>query len=68
MTCFMCRVVATAHVVRGLRSQRGPGGWARICIPCAIRHNLNGVLLAPPSERSLVELWIAHRNERNSEA
>ncbi len=40
--CFLCRCPAPAHVIRSLQSERGPGGWARVCVTCAIRHDLDG--------------------------
>ena len=67
MNCFVCRNEARAHIVRGLRSSRGPGGWGRICVPCAVKHDLDGVLLSPPSSDATEE-WLAHQKEKNSEA
>ena len=67
MICFVCRGVATAHIIRGLNSQKGPGGWGRICVPCAIRHDLDGELLSPPGDAGLAELWLAHRSNKDSQ-
>jgi hypothetical protein len=39
MTCFLCRTPVATHIRRAVRSSVGPSGWARICIPCAIRHD-----------------------------
>ncbi len=68
MFCFVCRAPTGAQVIRGLRSRKGPGGWARICVPCAIRFDLDGVLLSTSSDRSLAELWYAHRRGKDPSA
>ncbi len=68
VSCFLCRLPASAHVIRSLHSESGPGGWARLCVPCAIKHDLDGVLLSPPSGRAHAEQWRAHRRERDSRA
>ncbi len=67
VVCFVCRKPTTSHVVKGLTSQHGPGGWARICVTCAIWHDLDGVLLAAPSDEPLAELWYTHQKRKNSE-
>ena len=38
MLCFICRFTAVENICLRLRSTIGPAGWARVCIPCAIRH------------------------------
>lgn len=67
MRCFICRQPTTAQVIRKIRSASGPGGWGRICVPCAIHHDLDGVLLAPPEAKMLVELWRTHLRVRGAE-
>lgn len=63
MKCFLCGEPASAHVIRSLKSTKGPRGWARLCVPCAIRHDIDGALLAGPLDRELAERWRAHRKE-----
>ncbi len=67
MRCFLCRKDATPHIIRALHTTKGPRGWARICIPCAIKHDLNGVLLSSPSGRELAEEWREHQRRKNRE-
>lgn len=64
MRCFVCEEPAKAHVIRTLHSVQGPRGWARVCVPCAIRHKIEGTLLAGPLDRELAERWRAHRREK----
>ncbi len=66
MNCFVCRNQTTAHIIKALHSTKGPKGWGRICIPCAIEHDLDGVLLATPNDAALANAWIAHRRERDA--
>jgi hypothetical protein len=66
MTCFVCRKPTTAHIIKALQSSEGPKGWGRICIPCAIAHDLDGVLLATPGDAALANAWIAHRRQRDA--
>lgn len=66
MDCFVCRHAARPQIVRGLRATRGPGGWARVCVPCAIRFDLDGQLLAGPGDQELVQRWLAHRSRNRT--
>ncbi len=47
MYCFVCRKSVTAHIIRALKNTDGAVGWGRVCLPCALEHNLGGVLYLP---------------------
>lgn len=47
MNCFVCRKPVAAHVIRALKNANGSVGWGRVCLPCALEHNLGGVLYLP---------------------
>lgn len=64
MRCFLCGGLAKPEVIRSLRSTWGPRGWARVCVPCAIRHEIDGALLAGPLDGDLAERWHAHRSDK----
>jgi hypothetical protein len=68
MRCFLCRHEASPHIIRALHSRKGPHGWARVCIPCAIKHDLNGVLLSSPHGREMADKWRAHQQRKHREA
>lgn len=63
MMCFLCGGPARPQVIRTLSSSWGPRGWARVCVPCAIAHEIEGVLLAGPRDREMADRWRAHRSE-----
>ncbi len=47
MNCFVCLKQVSAHIIRALKSSDGAVGWGRVCLPCALEHNLGGVLYLP---------------------
>lgn len=57
MECFVCRQSSSSHVIRALQSRKGPGGWGRICVPCALIYDLDGVLMSPAIKRDGVDAW-----------
>jgi len=66
MDCYVCRQAAHAHVIRRLRASQGPGGWARVCVPCAIKHDLDGQLLAGPNDGELARQWLEHQARKRA--
>ena len=67
MKCFLCGEPTRAQIIRSLQSAKGPRGWARLCIQCAIEHDVDGTLLARPIDAELAKRWEAHRREKDSE-
>lgn len=61
MYCFICRGVVRAHVVGALKSPNGDRGWSTLCVPCAMRHGVDGILVARPEDRELANRWKEYR-------
>ena len=66
MDCFVCRNTAKPHVIKGLRSPTRTAGWARLCVPCAIKHELDGQLLAGPDDADVARQWLEYRAKKNT--
>ncbi len=66
MHCYLCRANVTAHIIRPLQAAEGPRGWTRLCIPCAMRHDMDGLLFARHEDGALAQLWQEHRRGRES--
>jgi hypothetical protein len=69
--CFICRGAVKAHVITALESAHDGQGWTRLCVPCAMRHGLDGALVARPEDRELADRWEEDRRgppERRSSA
>lgn len=39
------------------RKAGATGGWGRICVPCALIHNLDGILLSPARGSDGADAW-----------
>ena len=66
MNCFVCRQAVQAHVIRRLRAGTGTAGWARVCVPCAMKHDLDGQLLAGPQDGPLARQWLEHQARKRA--
>ena len=64
MTCFVCRKPVTAHVIRALKNLDGAVGWGRVCLPCALKHNLGGVLYLPSN---IADEWFTPQRPESDE-
>ena len=60
MHCYVCRKPVTAHIIRALKNtDEGAVGWGRVCLPCALEHNLGGVLYLPSE---VADEWFTPQN------
>ncbi len=66
MDCFVCRKPAEPHVIRRLHASRGRAGWARVCVPCAMRFDLDGQLLAGPNDVEVARRWLAYQARKRA--